>query len=74
VCRFPRLRLAPGQYSLGIVFADQVQGQHDGLARVCPFDVVMAGQASLDGRRGHDIVYVDDAEWTVSVTASRGNR
>ena len=70
VCRFPRLRLAPGQYAVRLLFADRLGGKRDLLERVCPFEVVMLGQTREGGWPVNEVAYFEDAQW--STTALNG--
>ncbi len=70
VCRFPQLRLAPGQYAVRVGFAERIGGLHDLLERVCPFEVVMLGQTREGGWPINEVAYFEDAEWTVVETPS----
>ena len=63
-CRFPRLRLAPGQYAVRVSFADREDGTRDLLQRVCPFEVVVYGETREGGWPVNEIAYFEDAEWT----------
>jgi lipopolysaccharide transport system ATP-binding protein len=67
VCRFPQLRLAPGQYTLRILFVEGFAGVRDLLERLCPFEVVMLGQTREGGWPVNDIAYFEDAEWSADV-------
>jgi lipopolysaccharide transport system ATP-binding protein len=67
VCRFPHLRLAPGQYTLRVHFAERIAGTRDLLEQLCPFEVVMLGQTREGGWPVNDIAYFDDAEWSADV-------
>jgi|KBSMisStandDraft_5_1062788.scaffolds.fasta_scaffold64811_2 lipopolysaccharide transport system ATP-binding protein len=66
VCRFPELRLAPGQYAVRVAFAEGLGGLHDLLERVCPFEVVMLGPTRPGGWPVNEVAYFDDAEWSVT--------
>ena len=63
VCRFPRVRLAPGQYAVRVLLADRIGGKRDFLERVCPFEVVMLGQTREGGWPVNEVAYFEDAEW-----------
>jgi lipopolysaccharide transport system ATP-binding protein len=67
VCRFPSLRLAPGQYTLRIHFGDRLAGTRDLLERLCPFEVVMLGRTREGGWPVNDVACFDDAEWSAGV-------
>jgi hypothetical protein len=64
VCRFPNLRLAPGQYTLRILFTERVAGTREIIERVCPFEVVMLGQTREGGWPVNEVACFDDADWT----------
>ena len=71
VCRFPHLRLAPGQYTLRILFVEGFAGVRDLLERLCPFEVVMLGQTREGGWPVNDIAYFEDADWSADVVTDR---
>ena len=71
VCRFPHLRLAPGQYTLRILFVEGFAGVRDLLERLCPFEVVMLGQTREGGWPVNDIAYFEDAAWSADVVTDR---
>jgi lipopolysaccharide transport system ATP-binding protein len=65
-CRFPSVRLAPGQYALRIRFMDRA-GVRDLLERVCPFEVVMIGRTREGGWPVNDVAYFEDADWSAAI-------
>jgi lipopolysaccharide transport system ATP-binding protein len=66
ICRFPHLRLAPGQYAVRVAFIEGLANRHDLLERVCPFELVMLGKTRVGGWPVNEVAYFEDAEWTVA--------
>jgi lipopolysaccharide transport system ATP-binding protein len=66
-CRFPKLNLNVGNYSLRFYFSEGPGGEtFQVLDQICPFDVVMLGRTTLWGWRPDSCVYFEDCIWTVS--------
>jgi lipopolysaccharide transport system ATP-binding protein len=63
-CRFPNLRLAPGQYGLLVTFADRDGGTRDEVDRVCPFEVVMYREIREGGWPVNQVACFDEVEWS----------
>jgi hypothetical protein len=70
VCRFPRLRLAPGQYTVAAALVDRVHGRRDWVERVCPFEVLMPSTRE-GGWPVNEVAYFEDAQWSSSPLAAR---
>jgi lipopolysaccharide transport system ATP-binding protein len=62
-CRFPHLRLAPGQYLVRVALADRHAGTQDEVDGACPFEVVMYGEIREGGWPVNQVAYFDDVEW-----------
>ena len=62
-CRFPRLRLAAGRYSIRIMFGERFGGRHFDTVDACPFEVIMP-TVREGGWQVDDYAYIEDAEWS----------
>jgi lipopolysaccharide transport system ATP-binding protein len=69
-CRFPKLRLAPGQYTVRVSLYDRDPYIRDLVERSCPFEVMVPGPLRDGGWPINDMAYIEDAEWSVTANAA----
>ena len=66
-CRFPRLRLYPGNYYLTLYWgASEPRRIFQGPERICPFEVAVLNEVRDFYWYPDNAVYVEDVEWTAS--------
>ena len=66
VCRLPTVRLAPGDYTLTVVFAEFSGGAvFERIENICSFEVAMLGRMREGGWEKNVIAYFEDTEWTI---------
>lgn len=71
-CKFPKLRLYMGKYTIDVSFAEPPGGKlFQNLEGICPFEVVMYGKSRGDWEwQPYTSIYLEDYSWSVIKNAT----
>jgi hypothetical protein len=73
VCRFPKVRLYPGQYYLKFYFgASEPRRVFEAPQDICPFEVAVLDQTRDFYWYPNNALYVEDVEWRQTEAAPVG--